>query len=295
MGVSSEKYLNTLTRAKVAFIDMVNKFIGEDAKGSRAEWGGAEWLMCVINVGEFCVNQHDFTSKKSLCIYGLLERAGSAILDDVSIDINAQLPSNTTLLNPEISDVRPYFYVYNNTPGASIDSQGRFTFFNDALVNQVGYLIVVRQQGPLSPVQGQDVLYNPEQGSFTILVPGFQLLDGYELVIWVNSATGSPIPAYPSALVEQYLENMEQLVDGISNFVNQIDYPFYDTIEFVSDGGNNIQPISFPATSIGPTFLNKVLLNPNLDYHYAGSFIVLEPSLLTTGTEYILITYYNKK
>lgn len=75
-----------------------------------------------------------------------------------------------------------YFLVYNTDPRWS-----GLTFSDLYLKNKSGYAIYVQQNSQFfSVTPGVDVTYDAIGGSFTIVSPGFYLLDDYYLVIYPN-------------------------------------------------------------------------------------------------------------
>jgi hypothetical protein len=80
-----------------------------------------------------------------------------------------------------------YLVVAKGGTGYSEDLSGRVVFQNDILKGKSGYLVESKQLGiKFSPVQGVDISYNAVAGSFTVIVPGFVLLDSSQLFVWVN-------------------------------------------------------------------------------------------------------------
>jgi hypothetical protein len=111
--------------------------------------------------------------------------------------------------------------VDSNTPGYSLDGQGRVKFQNDILKGKTGYIVEPRQMGGIkfSPKQNIDISYNAGAGSFTVLVPGFVLQAGYELFVWVNLAkdTGSGEGGGDTGAIEAQLENHETRIEALEN------------------------------------------------------------------------------
>jgi hypothetical protein len=141
-----------------------------------------------------------------------------------------------------------YIVVKNGSNGLSIDGQGRVVFQNSRLLGKSGYLIESRQLNAVfSPTPGVDIAYNSALGKFTILVPGFTLSAGYELIVWLNLNNVAELDAdliqdQIAALSERvlYMENIGAGQDGKSAY------------ELWLDVGNTGSMAVYLASLIGP-------------------------------------------
>lgn len=80
-----------------------------------------------------------------------------------------------------------YLYIYADSPGVGTNSSGQLVYQNNALLGKSNYLLEATQlNAKFSPINGNDVLYDANTGSFTILVPGFALVDDHCLVLWLS-------------------------------------------------------------------------------------------------------------
>jgi hypothetical protein len=77
-----------------------------------------------------------------------------------------------------------YYLVFNNDIRLS---NGTLTFTDPYLKGKTGYAIYAQQNSAFfSTIEGVDIHYDSVAGSFTILTPGFTLIDAYYLVIYPN-------------------------------------------------------------------------------------------------------------
>lgn len=77
-----------------------------------------------------------------------------------------------------------YYLVFNTDPRWS---GGGLTFTDPYLVGKANYAIYAQQDSQFFSVnEGVDIHYNSVAGSFTILTPGFSLINSYYLVIYPN-------------------------------------------------------------------------------------------------------------
>ncbi len=77
-----------------------------------------------------------------------------------------------------------YYIVFNTDEFWDNDT---LTFTAPHLKGKTGYAIYAMQLSQfLSPVPDVDVHYDADAGSFSILVPGFELIDGYGLIVFGN-------------------------------------------------------------------------------------------------------------
>lgn len=80
-----------------------------------------------------------------------------------------------------------YFYVLFGDPNIGTDGSGHFTYTDKRLVGKSGYAVYSSQ---LSQMFYDDYIsYNPTAGSFTINVPGFSLIEGSRIQIFLNQIT----------------------------------------------------------------------------------------------------------
>jgi predicted secreted protein len=70
---------------------------------------------------------------------------------------------------------------------------------------------------------------------------------------------------------------------------------YFNTINFVYDGTNNIHTLSFiPRQVQGGSTLNNKAISPAIDYYFDGATVVLDTSNLIQDIEYTLTIFYFK-
>lgn len=74
------------------------------------------------------------------------------------------------------------FSVFTTTPGLD-NTPGDVTYTSSALVGLSNYPVQSTQVDNFMNL-GSDITYNSTAGSFTIIIPGFYLLDGYQLNVF---------------------------------------------------------------------------------------------------------------
>nr|WP_146749927.1 hypothetical protein [Mucilaginibacter rubeus] len=77
-----------------------------------------------------------------------------------------------------------YFYVYPDNPNISADGDGNFVYTDSRLLGLSNYSVYA-DQIPTFLHEG-DITYNLVNGSFTIVIPGFYLVEGYRLTVFTN-------------------------------------------------------------------------------------------------------------
>lgn len=116
--------------------------------------------------------RQDYTSQTTITLYTrLLGMLG----------INTSIP-----LDPNYQGYLPsaqYYAVSLGDPRLTTNASGQLVFSDPSLINNTGYAIYPTQlDNFLSLTQGVDVNYS--QGYFTIIVPGFQLVAGYPILVF---------------------------------------------------------------------------------------------------------------
>jgi hypothetical protein len=93
------------------------------------------------------------------------------------------LPAGTNLLS--------YFYVPSNDPNISYNNDGHFVYADTRLTGLSGYSIYSFQLADMITLDM--ITYDPDAGSFTLLIPGFTLVNGSRLIVF-TSYLGNTVP-----------------------------------------------------------------------------------------------------
>jgi hypothetical protein len=110
---------------------------------------------------------------------------GSINYNIISGDVPSQQPNVVPPINPNPSPSQGlgYFYVYSGSPGLSVDGDGNLVYTDSRLNGLTNYAIYADQVATfLEPLT--QVSYG--SGSFTILIPGFEIVSGYKLTVFLG-------------------------------------------------------------------------------------------------------------